>query len=571
MSSEARGPKGYDPKGTDVGRPPSGEKREVLKVGSRVAIVGGGCCGIYTLKMLLAMGLEADVYEQSHVGPGGVWRGEGSCGLAYDTLRTNSSEVTTTAPDFPFPFEPSSPFPHHSEILRYIAIYVQKFNLSEHIKLGRRVVSVSPEAEGNRDTRWLVTVATTQDDRANTTKPVGVEKTEEIVYDAVFTCTGQFSGKPVVPDMKGMECFTGMAIHSSQYRNNKCFKGKNVVVVGIGNSALDIALDTSAPAKSVFIAVRRSPAILSVEDDRGAPIDRWLLTRGTPSQPHIGAGALKESKLHQAFLNAGMPPLNAKPEKVGVGMVKNAPAFLRILEEKKLRLGPSIAQFNANSVTLIDGREIPCDVVVFCTGYDLSSSLRFLAPSVAKDIVKTSPSGQAYVNLYKMCLHPSYLTLCLCGLATTNANEALVGEMQARWTASMLRGRVRTPTPQDISTYIRERESLIHSVDPYHARFVRYVAYMDSLASDIGCLPHITPKEAWLRKGLPPRPPTTEDDLYNYNLHFGPVVGLHWRLNGPDAWEDFEKAREWVSKKLTPGLYTAPPKKRLTWEPPAKL
>eukprot|EP01064_Diplonema_japonicum_P009006 TRINITY_DN1647_c1_g1_i1.p1 TRINITY_DN1647_c1_g1~~TRINITY_DN1647_c1_g1_i1.p1 ORF type:complete len:595 (+),score=184.67 TRINITY_DN1647_c1_g1_i1:43-1785(+) len=569
----SRGVKGYDTQGTDVGEKPHGKREQVLKPGSRVAVVGGGCAGVYVVKTLAELGLKPVLFEQSHVGLGGVWRKQGYGGVAYDVLRTNSSEVTTAAPDYPFPFKPSSPFPHYTEIITYITEYAARYNLNQHIRFGTKVVDVSPVDTTDRDTKWKVTLQATPKDhdvygviQARFSEPAYTEE-----FDAVFTTAGQYGGGPFVPEVKGRDVFQGTVLHSNVYKNNDVAAGKNVVVVGIGNSALDIAFDCGACAKNVFISARHGAAILCVEDLKGNPFDLWLLTRGTDSTASIEPSFLHKSPIHQAFLKAGMPPPNTDSSKVGTGMIKDQKTCLRHLESGKIKLGTGVKHLTKDTVVLQDGREIPCDVLVFCTGYDLEGTLSFMDKGVMRDVSNHTPSGKYYVNLYKMCMHPRYRTLSLCGLATTNANEALVGEMQARWQASVLLGKANQPTKEDIYKYIAERNAMIQSVDPYFPRFIRYVAYMDSFAEELGCLPDIKMDPKWKKQSvlLPPKPPTDPEDLYNFNLHFGPVVGLHWRLNGPNAWKEADKAKEYVNKRLIPGLHLPRPSTPFSWAPPA--
>ena len=69
-------------------------------------------------------------------------------------------------------------------------------------------------------------------------------------FDAVILCTGHHS-QPYLPRFEGQDTFAGQLLHSHDYRSSQNFEGKRVVVVGIGNSAVDIAVDLSKAASQV--------------------------------------------------------------------------------------------------------------------------------------------------------------------------------------------------------------------------------------------------------------------------------------------------------------------------------
>ena len=568
MSKRENGYRGYDTKGTDIGSGPTGEIRQVLKEGHRVALIGGGNCGVYSLKALREMGVNATLYEQSHTGVGGVWRDRGYNGVAYTSLRTNSSVVTTSAPAFPFQFKPSTPFPHHTEVLKYVNQYCDHFKLWDGIQLGTKALQVAPVDESNIYTKWNVTFSKTKQDFNPTSRssgfppPEGDSWTEQ--FDAVLTCAGQYGGVPFTPKNPGIENFKGTVLHSKDWLNNKVVEGKRVLVVGIGNSALDIALDCCWKAEKVLISSRNGAGIMSVVDPKGNPVDTSLLSRHSQgsASPQLGKAAFA-TDLHQTFLKNGMPKPNSDLAKVAAGMVKDVKSFLKFLEEKKMILGAGLKTITPTGVILSNGQSHDIDVIIYCTGYDTVASYSFIDKDVLGTTVKVTPSGKQFNSLYKMCLHPKYYTLGMCGLITSNANEGLIGELQARWVANMLLGKSKFPTDSEVESYCSDRETMITQLDPAYPRFIRYLPYMDSLASEIGCLPDI--KSPGKVPRFPPSPPKDPVALYHYNLYYGPATAVQWRLKGPNSWEDKKTAELYVTENLTPGFWLPKRQSDIGW------
>eukprot|EP01065_Artemidia_motanka_P025507 TRINITY_DN3049_c0_g1_i1.p1 TRINITY_DN3049_c0_g1~~TRINITY_DN3049_c0_g1_i1.p1 ORF type:complete len:629 (+),score=190.11 TRINITY_DN3049_c0_g1_i1:65-1888(+) len=590
------GRKGFDTGGTDVGSGNrSGVRRQFLKPGDAVAVIGGGSCGVYTCRTLLEAGLRPTVFEQSH-GVGGVWRRDGRGGVAYDCLRTNSSDLITTAPGYPM--QPTtSPFPHHTEIRKYIEGYTKHFGLEKYIRLLTEVTSVRPipNPAAPECPMWRVRVRQLPDDaglidrEAYETRPIPGSE-EELEFKAVYICTGQFGGGSKWPELPGKERFKGGIVHSRTYRSNESYRGKRVMVIGLGNSALDLALDTSEVAESVVVSVRRgSTRVLAVDDVKGRPLDiavhtRFNLYGGDKSRaamaflgtPKGKAEFAKDSyvdhgdplEVQREMIKAGMPPpLSGQGSQLG--QVKDRGTVLKRLREGRIRFCGGISEVKERSVVLVNGTEVPVDEIVCCTGYDIFETMHYIDPEVLRPVQKLSPSGRQWFDLYKMLLHPTHRNFIFCGMSTTDANEALVGEMQARWATAVLTGQADWPSKSDVQEFCRKRKERIDAVDPAYTRFVRYVVYMDDLARDIGCLPKVPPLPQEWQKGAPfVNTPATKEERYAFNLWFGPTTPAHWRLDGPGKWEPRSDAKDYVVDKLIPGVKTPPPEVPVSWAQP---
>jgi hypothetical protein len=155
-------------------------------------------------------------------------------------------------------------FPHHIEVLRYLELYAERFNLLSAVKLNTEVVSVAPgpsphvcpqdnaasTESGASPTRASssASLSTASDmDRSLswrvTTRAAGSSDSTEqhtATYDAVMICNGHYS-VPRIPELKGMDQFPGTCLHSHNYRKPGQYDGLKVVLIGAKNSGTNFS------------------------------------------------------------------------------------------------------------------------------------------------------------------------------------------------------------------------------------------------------------------------------------------------------------------------------------------
>ena len=201
-----------------------------------IAIIGAGFAGLSTAKVLKAFGHTITLFEKEH-DVGGVW----STSRRYPGLTTQNVRSTYALSDFPYPDD----YPEWlsgDQVQRYLEAYARHFDLYKYLRLNTVVTSTTLDRESGR---WTVTSSHGGTSTAET-------------FDYLVVCNGIFS-QPIVPQFEGAEAFIsqgGRILHSSDFHEVKEAKGKNVLVIGYGKSACDIAQAVCTVASSTVIVAR---------------------------------------------------------------------------------------------------------------------------------------------------------------------------------------------------------------------------------------------------------------------------------------------------------------------------
>ncbi|ETE59349.1 Dimethylaniline monooxygenase [N-oxide-forming] 5, partial [Ophiophagus hannah] len=261
----------------------------------RVAIIGAGSSGLCNIKCCLEEGLEPVCFESSD-DIGGLWRfkdnPEEDRASIYKSVIINTSKEMMCFSDFPIPDD----FPnymHNSKIMDYFRMYAKHFDLLKYIHFKTKVCNITKCSDFSISGQWDVT---TESDG----------KQESSVFDAVLVCTGHHTSAYLPLDsfpelhqkrqktspclqggpnthkysiLLGITTFKGHYLHSRDYKSPDAFTGKRVIVIGIGNSGVDLAVEISHTAQQVFLSTRRGAWILGRIADKGYPLDTILTTR----------------------------------------------------------------------------------------------------------------------------------------------------------------------------------------------------------------------------------------------------------------------------------------------------
>lgn len=483
----------------------------------RVAVIGAGVSGLTSIKCCLDEGLEPTCFERSD-DIGGVWRFsdniEDGRASIYQSVVSNTSKEMMCYSDFPYP-ENFPNFLHNTKVLEYQRKYAEEFNLRKYIQFKTIVISVRKFKDFGSSGQWYVT--TEKDGKQETT-----------IFDAVMVCSGHHID-PYYPleSYPGIKQFRGQYFHSRQYKNSDEYKGKRVVIVGMGNSAADIACELSHTASQVFLSTRRGAWVLSRVFDHGYPWDICYDTRfenfirNTLPMPIVAR--LTETKMNQWFChdNYGLQPVDRTqfkepllndelPSRITCGFIVVKPSVLDFTE--------TAAKFEDGSI------EENIDVIIFATGYS------YCFPFLDDSIIKMEKNK---TNLYKNIVPPTLEkpTLGIIGLIQPLGPIMPTSELQGRWLTRVFKGLCPYPPLQIVMDYIAKTNTIFikrFGTTRENRLQVDFIEYLDELASDIGVKPNIFALFLY-------------DPLLALALFFGPCTPMHYRLVGPGKWSPARK------------------------------
>ncbi|XP_073332693.1 flavin-containing monooxygenase 5-like [Pagrus major] len=478
----------------------------------KVAVIGAGISGLTSIKACLEEGLEPTCFESSH-DIGGLWRfkddPEPGRANIYSSVIINSSKERMAFSDFPPPAELPNNM-HHSEMLLYMRLYAQAFKLLPHIRFKTTVVSVRQTLDFASTGQWEVETESRDGQR------------ETRVFDAVIVCTGHFT-QPHLPlkDFPGIESFEGRYFHSWHYRNSEGLQGKRVVVVGIGSSGGDIAVDISRVADKVYLSTRSGAWVVSRVGQGGLPVDMLGVSRMDMMLQGLfpsWSARMLEKKVNNVF-DHGLYGLKPKHGIFAQNAVVSDDLPARIISGR-VQVKTNVREFSGSSVVFVDGSIIDkVDVVVFATGYNYG--FPFL-PSALQ-----AKCGYR-LRLYKHVFPPALTqpTLAVVGFVHGLGAITPLAEMQARWATRVFKGLNHLPSEETMLEEIEKDTAIMHQRYACSERTpiqVDYIPYLDSLAEQVGVRPNIL----WL---------FMKDPRLALQVLTGPCTPYQYRLTGPGQW-----------------------------------
>jgi putative flavoprotein involved in K+ transport len=316
-----------------------------------VIVIGGGQAGLATGYHLGRRGLSFRILESSG-------EATGSWPHYYNSLKLFSPAKYSSLPGLPFPGDPNR-YPVREEVIAYLKHYAEYFQLP--ILTHQHVATV--EREGKRFI---------------------VQTTLGVTYrvKAVVSATGSFHN-PYMPSIPGQELYQGQIMHSCQYRNEVPHRDHRIVIVGRGNSAIQIAVELSEVCHTSIAVLK--PIEFKNQIWLGKDFHYWLIVTGIDKFPFWRFGkkapnpsAVVDLQNYQQKITAGIPDQRAM-----------------------------FTSFYENGVVWSDGMKEQVDTVIFATGY--RSNFAYLSNLDALDKegkplqkggVSTVVRGLYYMGLY---------------------------------------------------------------------------------------------------------------------------------------------------------------------------
>ncbi len=391
----------------------------------RACVIGAGCTGITAAKALYEARVPFDCFEQGPV-VGGLWvfRNPNGRSGAYTTLEMNTSGPRMSYSDFPFQ---SDDYPPHEDVARYFNDYVDHFGLRDTITFNTAVEHVERRDDGV----WEVSIV-----------GEGANGDSEVrQYDAVLVGNGHH-WDPRWPEPAYPGEFAGTQMHAHDYRDPEELRGKRVVVVGGGNSGMDIARDSSHAAEETFLSLRRGVHVLRKRLGRKAvPIDQTLLPPWLPWAIKQKAFELVRRRSGD-ISDYGFP----KPDhKVGHAHPTVSDQIHDRLADGAVKPKPRIRELRGEGVLFDDGSEEVVDTIIYCTGYRVSF------PFFDEDFI-SAPEND--LPLYRRFLHPEVPGVYFLGLAQPLGAIMPMAEEQGVWIASLLKGDYVPPPVEEMRAEI---------------------------------------------------------------------------------------------------------------------
>ena len=425
----------------------------VMRPNPHVCIIGAGVSGLTAVKALGDWGVEHTCLEASDdIGGNWYFRNPNGRSSAYRSLHIDTSKSSISFKDFPMD-ERYPDFPHHTQIHTFLSEYADTFGLRERIRFGTAVERATRLDGGGWD--------------------IDGER-----FDALLVCNGHH-WDPSYPDFPGH--FDGPTIHSHHYIDPTeplALAGKRVLVVGIGNSAVDIVSELSRKgiAERVLISTR-SGAWVIPKYVLGRPIDTVVRTN-----PRIPLGLQRRAARVFARVIAG------RMEDFGLPTPNHhfLEAHPTVSSELLLRLGsgdaiakPDVAELLSDRVRFVDGTIEEVDVIVFGTGYKIS--FPFFDPAFV------SAPGNV-LSLYKRMFKPSIDDMAFIGLGQAIPTIFPFAECQSKLAGRWLGGDWALPTTAEMTADIRrdERRYVRHYADrPRHTMQLDYHVYEHDLRTRV--------------------------------------------------------------------------------------
>ncbi|MEN9951947.1 MAG: hypothetical protein RLZZ520_215 [Bacteroidota bacterium] len=420
----------------------------------RVCVIGAGPSGITAAKNLKDEGMDVVVFDLgAEVGGNWVFTEEIGHSSVFETTHIISSKTLSEYEDFPMPVDYPD-YPSHKHLAKYFQDYARHFDLYPSIQFKTLV----KHCERNQDGTWTVTVEKNGETSAHQ-------------FDTLAVCNGHH-WLPRMPQYTGQ--FDGEFIHSHEVKKFSRFAGKRVLVIGGGNSACDVAVESSRVAAAVDMSWRRGYWI-APKFMMGKPADvfstkiHWL-----PRKLWQKLSAFSLYIRNGKNTDYGLPepdgPLGSHHPTI------NEDLFFTI-RHGKIKPRGDIASLQGKEVVFKDGSKGEYDIIVACTGYIISH------PFFDKQLIDYS---EGEVPLWLRMMHPKIDNLYFIGLFQPLGCIWPGSELQSKIMARELAGKWSRPT--NIQKLIADelKHPDFHQIDtPRHTITVDYHRFRKRLLGQL--------------------------------------------------------------------------------------
>jgi indole-3-pyruvate monooxygenase len=317
-----------------------------------VLIIGAGPAGLSIAAALRKVGISFEIVEQSQR-VGNSWHNH------YERLHLHTAKSLSALAHRPFP-KNHPRFPSREQVVEYLDDYAKHFELKPHFD--RRVT----QAE-RKDGEW----------------ELHFEKQKEPARAKTLIIATSYNSEPKKPLWPGQESFTGTIVHSRDYRNALPYKDQDVLIVGLGNTGGEIALDLSETGARPSVALR-SPIHVVPRELLGLSVQHFNILLGKLPSALVDKIGLTLSKIRLGDLSkfglerpkigpATMVRKYGRVPLIDIGTVD-------LIRAGKLPIHPNIKRFDGDQVIFENDVSLPFHTVLLCTGYRASIDKIFAKP-----------------------------------------------------------------------------------------------------------------------------------------------------------------------------------------------
>jgi cation diffusion facilitator CzcD-associated flavoprotein CzcO len=456
----------------------------------RIGIVGAGFAGLATAKVLTQAGHDVVVWDRAP-DVGGVW----SASRRYPGVQTQSTRDQYSLSDFPMP-KGYPEWPSGEQVQQYLAAYATAFDLDRTLHLSTEVLTAQPAHEG-----WDVE-----------TRPCGQEATTVDRVDRLIVANGVFC-EPAMPTYDGVEDFRaagGRVCAATEFLDATEAEGKDVVVVGYGKSACDVAVAISDTAGRTTVIARQ--LLWKVPKKVGGVVNfkyllltrmgeslfRYRTLRGAERFLHgpgngirrrmlnsVGSASVKQYRLRQLDL---VPPGTMEGiVKGAIGLVTDG--FYERVEDGRIDVQRNrtirrlLEKDGKPHIELDDGTVLPADLVVCATGF--TQRVPFLPAGVIDRVL----DGRGNFSLYRQILPPDVDGLYFAGY-NSSFFSPLNAEMAALWIAAHLAGGLGLPDRESMRAEAAAQIAFMdEAVAGHHSHGTKIIPFslhnVDEVLSDL--------------------------------------------------------------------------------------
>ena len=375
--------------------------------------------------------------------------------VGLSQLHINTAKNLTRFSDYPFEDEIQT-FPDHWEVHAYLEGYADHFNVRRHIRFNSEVTSIRALFEAGKEAPQWEVKTRDGDVRA---------------FGTVIVATGHLYLPRHVDQFTG---FAGHYLHSHDYKKPEPFVGKRICIVGVGNSAVDIASDVCVTAKRTVL-VARTGVVIAPKLVFGIPltdISEMLNRPWFPAKLRQRILASLIRMVHGNMKDYGFKSVTKPVHPTSSGSVINDIAYNRISVKQ------GIDRIDGTTIHFVDGTHEAFDVLIGATGYvtDL--------PFISADLV---PVKDGAIDLYKRIVPPEWPGIYFIGFIQPNTGLPKAFEAQCRWLVDFVSGRASLPASKEMWADIAAKNAWVENSfhdSPRHRLEEEFTLYAAELQRD---------------------------------------------------------------------------------------